>query len=407
MRRRDFIVNSLIALCGTALLSGCGPKSANTVLATSQIARRKFANITTPLLGFGCMRLPRNVGGQVDMGEFEKMVDYAMDSGVNFFDTAWFYMDGKSESIMAEALKKYERESYYISTKSPLRSLKAREDVLKFFNEQLQRCRTSYFDFYMAHNINPDTIDAYRDFEVYEQLLPLKKEGKIKHLGFSFHGSVDMLRQLISEREWDFCMLQLNYYDWEILHGGEMYDIATKAGVPIIVMEPLRGGGLCELTPSAQNLLEEKMPGTTPTDYALRWLSGKENIFTILSGMSKFEHIKENVATLKEGFVPLTPEQMALSVELVRLIKAQGEINCTDCKYCVKSCPRGVNIPEIFVLYNTYKTFGNRHLFVRGYDALKNSEKISRCIECGSCRRDCPQGLDIPEVLKQIANELA
>ena len=172
-------------------------------------------------------------------------------------------------------------------------------------------------------------------------------------------------------------------------------------------MEPLRGGGLSTLTPSAQALLEERMPDTTPTDYALRWLAGKENIFNILSGMSKYEHMTQNIESLKEGFAPLTPEQTALAGELVALIKAQGEINCTDCKYCVKSCPRGVNIPEIFVLYNTYKVFGNKWLFTGGYNNLKNSEKIQRCIECRSCLRDCPQSLDIPAILKQIQNELA
>ena len=414
MKRRDFIINSALVLGATTIFGGCTSENAiNTVSKNTsiipdnalQVARRKFKNLSIPLLGFGCMRFPTK-GDEIDLPELEKMVDYAMACGVNFFDTAHFYMQGRSETTMGEMLKKYDRSSYFLSTKNPIKLLESKNDVLKIFDGQLKKCQTDYFDFYMAHNINKDTIENYKKFDVYKQLLPKKQEGKIKNLGFSFHGDVDMLKEIVKERDWDFCMLQLNYYDWDVSRVGEMYEIATKANIPIMVMEPLRGGGLCALTPAAQTLLEKHCPNETPTSYALRWLASKENVFTILSGMSKFEHVKENIDTLSTSYKPLTSDQEALSKKLVELIRAQGEVDCTVCKYCIDTCPRGVNIPEIFAMYNTYKIFRNSHLLTRAYEGLKKSERIDRCIDCGACISHCPKGLNIPKILRQVQNEL-
>jgi predicted aldo/keto reductase-like oxidoreductase len=352
------------------------------------------------LLGFGGMRF----GNIKDHAACITMMLKAAQGGVNYFDTAYMYMGGKSESAMGEVLQKYERKSYYLVSKNPTMMLKSKSDVLKIFDEQLKRCKTDYFDLYMVHNINKDTIDKYRDFESYNQLLTKKREGKIKYLGFSFHGDVEMLKQVVKEHDWDFCQLQLNYFDWDTAKADEMYDIATKAKLPIVVMEPLRGGGLSTLNPSAEKLLKDNCPNDTPTSYALRWVAGKENVFTVLSGMGKLGHVEENIATLSD-YKPLTVKEEALSTDLVKAIKSQGEIGCTDCKYCIESCPRGVNIPAIFTLYNSYKLFKNKFLFKASYEGLPASEKADRCIECGACVKHCPQSLDIPKLLKQVESE--
>ena len=401
MKRREFIINSALAVGGTALLAGCGKKEVKK--AEWQVVRRKFDNTTMPLIALGCMRLPMR-DGKIDMVELDKMVEYAMAHGANYFDTAYMYVDGKSENAIGEVLKKYPRESFILTDKNPAYLVNSPSDVHKLFNEQLKKCQVEYFDNYMVHNINKNTIRNYRDNDMYGELLKLKKEGKIKHLGFSFHGDPKMLREVISEHKWDFCQLQLNYLDWEVVNADELYQIADDAGVPVIVMEPLRGGVLCNLPEKAANHLKEKCPNDTQASFGLRWIAGKERVFTILSGMSNLQQLKENVDTFV-NYREITPEEEKVGQELAHIIQSGGAISCTACRYCMEVCPRGINIPAIFGLYNMYKgsTAANAaFMFVYNYNALKEEQRADKCIECGLCVKNCPQDLQIPKLLKEV-----
>lgn len=405
MRRREFIKNSALTIGAGTLLTGCSSSEVKTD--KGKVIRRKFDNTTMPLLALGCMRLPVK-GKEVDMAELEKMVQYAMDCGMNYFDTAYMYVDGKSENAIGEVLKKYPRESFILTDKSPAYLINSKEDVLRIFNEQLKKCQVEYFDNYMVHNINKNSISNYRDNDMYGELLKLKKEGKIKHLGFSFHGDPKMLREVISEHKWDFCQLQLNYLDWEVVNGKELYEIADEANVPVVVMEPLRGGALCNLPQKAEEKLKEVCPNDTPASFALRWIASKKRVFTILSGMSSLEQVKQN-AQVFINYKKLSEEEEKLASEIVKIIQSQGAIGCTACKYCMEVCPKGINIAAIFALYNMYKssTQANRNfMFVYNYNALEESTRADKCIECGLCSRNCPQGLDIPKLLKEVQKEV-
>ncbi len=362
--------------------------------------KRKFAGKEFPLIALGCMRLPMR-DSKIDMVELDKMVEYAMSHGANYFDTAYMYVEGKSENAIGEILKQYPRESFFLADKCPAYLVNSKEDVARLFNEQLKKCHVDYFDNYMVHNINKDSIHNYRDNDMYGEILKLKKEGRVKNLGFSFHGDPDMLREVIHEHKWDFCQLQLNYLDWEVINAKELYEIADEAKVPIIVMEPLRGGGLCNLPDKAAAKLKERCPDETQASFGLRWVTSKPRVFTILSGMSNFQQMKENIDTFS-NFKEFTQEELQTAAEVAKIIQSQGAINCTACRYCMEVCPRGINIPAIFGLYNVYKTNNNGFMFGVNYNALKDNEKADKCINCHLCSKNCPQGLDIPALLKKV-----
>ena len=401
MKRREFIINSALAVGGTAFLAGCGKKEVKK--AEGQVVRRKFDNTTMPLIALGCMRLPMR-DGKIDMVELDKMVEYAMAHGANYFDTAYMYVEGKSENAIGEVLKKYPRESFILTDKCPAYLVKSPADVRKLCEEQLKKCQVEYFDNYMVHNINKNTLSNYRDNDMYGELVKLKKEGIIKHLGFSFHGDPQMLREVINEHKWDFCQLQLNYLDWEVVNADELYQIADEAGVPVIVMEPLRGGVLCNLPEKAVNVLKEKCPNDTQASFGLRWIAGKPRVFTILSGMSNLQQLKENVDTFV-NYREITPEEEKVAHEIAQIIQSGGAISCTACKYCMEVCPRGINIPAIFGLYNMYKGSSAPNasfMFVYNYNALKEDQRADKCIDCGLCVKNCPQDLPIPKLLKEV-----
>ena len=401
MKRREFIISSAIAVGGTALLTGCGKKEL--IKRDGEVAKRKFRDLEIPLLGFGCMRLPMQ-GNEVDTKEVDRMVDYCMEHGVNYFDTAYMYVDERSELVMGKSLKRYKREDFILADKSPIYKMKTQSDVRKIFEEQLKKCQVEYFDFYMCHNINKNTVDTYRNVKMYEELLKLKNEGKIKYLGFSFHGTPDILREVVKEHEWDFCQLQINYLDWDVVKAHEQYDIAQSAGIPVTVMEPLRGGGLVNLSDKALAKLKEHYPNATPAEFGLRWAASRKNVITVLSGMSNLEQVKQNVATFM-NYKDMTEDEEKVADEIAKIIQSQGEINCTACKYCMEVCPRGINIPAIFALYNQYKVSGFAMMFKIYYETLSESEQAHNCIKCGLCNKNCPQSLDIPNLLAKIDEE--
>ncbi|MDR1940741.1 MAG: aldo/keto reductase [Endomicrobium sp.] len=401
MKRRDFIVNSLLTLGGTVLLNGCkfGGKETQKN-AGSKVLTRKFQGKDMPLLSLGCMRLPTDANGQIDMAHFEKMVEYAMQRGVNYFDTAYMYHKGESETAVGNVLSNYKRESFYLVSKNPLRALTSKADVRKIFEEQLKKCRTDYFDLYMAHNMSRLTIDNYRNYDVYEQLLKFKEEGKIRHVGFSYHDDAEFLEPVVNEHPWEFCMMQLNYLDWYVKDFKKHYEIITKAKTPIITMEPLRGGGLTKLTGSAKAVIADEAPQDTQASFGLRWAASKENVFTVLSGMSSLEQVQENVETFT-NYRPFTKKEAEIADKVADILQRQGEINCTGCKYC-QDCPRGIDIPMFFLAYNEYKSTGNPDNLLKCYNQTSPFHRPDRCIKCKLCNEHCPQLLDIPPLLEMI-----
>ena len=401
MKRREFIINSALAIGGTALLSGCS-KNKELIKSENQVVRRKYKDIEVPLLALGCMRLPMK-GEEVDMQELDRMVEYCMQHGANYFDTAYMYVDKKSEIAIGKALKKYKREDFLLADKSPIYKMKSRAEIRETFEEQLKKCQVDYFDFYMVHNINKDTFPKYQEFNVDDELMQLKKEGKVRYVGFSFHGTPDMLKIVAKEHKWDFAQLQINYLDWDVVKAHEQYDIVQKEGIPVTVMEPLRGGGLVNLSEKALSALKE---GTdySPAAFGLRWAASRDNVVTVLSGMSNLEQVRENIQTFID-FKPMDEAENALADKVAKIIQSQGEINCTACKYCLEVCPRGINIPAIFALYNQYKVTGNKMLFKIYYESLAEEEKADKCIKCNLCNKNCPQSLEIPGLLAKADAE--
>lgn len=397
MERREFIKNCSLALTGAILLSGCKRKDV-------KITRRKFRDITVPLLGLGCMRLPMK-NGEIDITEVDSMVDYCIQHGANYFDTAYLYLDGKSETVIGKSLKRYSRKDFLLADKMPLRHLKTKEDIERIFNEQLKKCQVDYFDFYLAHNININTFDIYKNFDVYNELLKYQKDGRIKYLGFSFHGSIEMLKEVIKEHKWDFCLLQINYLDWDIVKAKEQYDIATAAGIPVMAMEPLRGGALVKLPEQALEKIHSKYPDTTPAAFGLRWVASRKNLITVLSGMNNLQQVKENIKTFTD-FRNMTADEEQNAQEIAQIIQAQGEINCTACKYCMEVCPEGINIPANFALYNQYQITKDKRFFRIYYNSLAEKERADNCIHCNLCKSNCPQSLDIPNLLAKIREEI-
>lgn len=401
MKRREFIINSALAIGGTALLSACGEKKL--IKSENQVAKRRYRDIEVPLLALGCMRLPMR-NDEIDQQELDRMVDYCMEHGANYFDTAYMYVDSKSELAIGKSLKRYKREDFILADKSPIYKMKTREDVRKIFEEQLKKCQVEYFDFYMCHNINKNSVDTYRNVAMYDELVKLKKEGRIKYLGFSFHGTPDILREVVKEHKWDFAQLQINYLDWDVVKAKEQYDIVQAEGIPVTVMEPLRGGGLVNLSDKALAKLKEHYPDTTPASFGLRWAASRKNVVTVLSGMSNLQQVKENIQTFID-YKEMTEDEIKVADEISKIIQSQGEINCTACKYCMEVCPRGINIPAAFALYNQYKISKSKMSFTMYYDTLSEAEQPDACIKCGLCSKNCPQNLDIPALLTKIADE--
>ena len=405
MKRREFITSSLLTIAGTTLFTACDNKVKKREKGAShdKVVTKKFKNYDISLLGFGCMRLP-TINEQIDMPQFEKMVDYAMRRGINYFDTAYMYHGGESENAVGKVLSNYKRDSFFLATKNPTRLLTSKSDVRRILEEQLKKCQTDYFDFYLAHNISVTTVDNYRNFDVYNEMVKFKQEGKIRHIGFSYHGADDLLEEVANENPWEFCQIQINYLDWTAMDIRKNYEVLEKAQIPTIAMTPLRGGKLTELTGSAKAVLKDEAPNDTPASFGLRWVAGRENIFTLLSGMSNIQQLEENIETFT-NYTPFTQHEEKVANKISDILQQQGEINCTRCNYCY-DCPRGVAIPKIFSLYNDYKATSDANAFISKYDALKDREKAHRCIKCGLCNSQCPQLLDIPNLLDKVIESI-
>ncbi len=356
--------------------------------------------------GFGCMRLPMKEN-EVDYAEFSKMIDTFIDAGFNYFDTAHGYLGGKSEIALRECLvKRYSREEYVLVNKLTEPYFNANEDIRPFFVNQLLWCGVDYFDIYLMHAQDRDNFKKFKECRAYETAFELKKEGKIKHVGISFHDSAEVLDEILTTYpDIEIVQLQFNYLDYEdaSVQGRLNYEVCLKHNKPIIVMEPVRGGALVKLPPAAQ-MIFDSLNGGSNASYAIRYAAGFGNIVMTLSGMGNMEMMLDNIGYMSD-FKPLSEKEQEAVSAVCKIIKAQNLISCTDCKYCVAHCPQNIPIPTIFACLNSQKAYGG---WVSGmyYEThTSGGAKASDCIQCGACESQCPQHLEIRELLKQAAKE--
>ncbi|MCL2403564.1 MAG: aldo/keto reductase [Coriobacteriia bacterium] len=365
------------------------------------------------LLAFGIMRLPvtkTEAGAEdIDVELSTELIDHALANGVTYFDTAWPYHEGQSEPFLGEALvSRHPRDSFYLATKLPVWEVDTPADADIVFAKQLAKLRTDYVDFYLMHALDGERFDHLIESGLLQWAIDLQRAGKIGRLGFSFHGTIDDLRRIIAAHDWDFGQLQLNYLDWELQKAGQAYQMFTDAGIPVMVMEPVRGGKLASLTPAAEKLLKDVQPDKSIASWAFRFAGGLPNVVTILSGMSMLDQLKDNLATFSavESDLALTDsEQETLDAALDASMLAAA-IPCTACKYCMP-CPYGVDIAGVFGSYNAFKMGGSDFGYMMGLKALGDDALADSCIGCGECAPLCPQQIDIPVEMEKIATETA
>ena len=368
---------------------------------------KKFKDEDLSLLGFGTMRLPLKEDGTVDEIQVERMVAYAMENGVNYFDTAYPYHDGESERIIGRILSKYPRESYFLADKFPGHQIFDDYTPERFFEEQLERCQVEYFDFYLLHNVYEKSINTYKDsnWKIVNYLLEQKKNGRIKHLGFSSHGSKEIMKEIIDycQGELEFCLIQLNYMDWTLQGAREKYEMLTEMGIPVWVMEPVRGGKLARLSDEQEAFLKKLRPEESTPAWAFRFLQDLPNVHMVLSGMSAMEHMKDNVKTFEE-YKPLSEEERQFLFDVAEGMKTS--VPCTSCQYCVAGCPKGLDIPMLISVYNELKFVPTVNASMR-IEAMEEDKKPTACIACGKCSHMCPQGIHIPEIMKELPELMA
>jgi predicted aldo/keto reductase-like oxidoreductase len=361
-------------------------------------------------LGFGLMRLPMN-GEDVDIEQTRQMVDLFLEKGFTYFDTAYGYINGKSEAAAKEALvDRYPRDSYQLATKLPAwAGPKTAEEAQNMFWTSLKRTGVEYFDFYLLHNLGAERTKAFTEFGIWDFLAGQKKEGRIKHLGFSQHASADFLDETLTlHPEMEFVQLQINYADWEsgIVQSGKCYEVARKHGKPVIIMEPVKGGALAKLPEPAAGILKDADPAVSPASWAIRYAASLEGIVTVLSGMSTLDQMKDNLSYM-EHFEPLSDAEMSVIGKAQKALAAVPQVPCTDCKYCMKGCPQNIAIPGTFKVINDYLIYGELEKARGNYKwETMNFARASECIGCGQCEAVCPQSIKIAEELSKAAKAL-
>lgn len=361
-------------------------------------------------LGMGAMRLPVLDGkyADIDQEQVQKMVDYAMEHGVNYYDTAWGYHEGNSETAMGKALSKHPRENFYLADKFPGYDLSNMDKVEEIFEEQLKKCGVDYFDFYLFHNVCELNIDDYLDEShgIADYLVQQKKNGRIKHLGFSVHGNSDTMKRFLDKYSdiIEFCQIQLNYIDWDFQKAGEKVEMCRELGIPVWVMEPLRGGMLAKLPGDKGEVIKEMRPEESQHAVAFRFLQSLPDVTMILSGMSEFDQMKDNIAIFEEDKA-LTPEErdklFALAEDMLKDV-----VPCTACSYCTSHCPMELDIPTLIGHYNEHMFTGGGFRAPMALAALDKDKKPSACIGCKSCEAVCPQQIKIAEVMADFTEKL-
>lgn len=355
---------------------------------------KNFLDLKLSSLGLGTMRFP-TVGDDpaaVDMEKTREIVDYAFKNGINYFDTAWFYHGGKSESVMGEILSDYPRESFYLASKFPGLDEKNLEKIEEIFEEQLRRCRVDYFDFYLFHNVSDKTIDGYLNekYGLLKYLLEQKRKGRIKHLGFSTHASTAAFLRFLDAygKEMEFCQIQLNYLDWNYQNAKEKVRILNERNIPIWVMEPVRGGKLANLAPEHLAKMKAIRADETPAAMAFRFLQSQKGVCVTLSGMSNLAQVSENIATFSED-KPLNEAELQAIFEIADDMVAQNALPCTACRYCEEKCPKKLPIPQILAEYNKERRVSGENV-------------PTACIGCKQCEAVCPQEIKIASVMTYL-----
>ncbi|MBR2853977.1 MAG: aldo/keto reductase [Clostridia bacterium] len=366
---------------------------------------------TMPKLGFGLMRLPEK-DGSGDIDHVSRMVDVYMQAGMNYFDTAYVYHGGNSEKAIKEALvKRWPRDKFMLATKLPAWCLKEPADRDRIFSEQLERCGVDYFDFYLLHSIEDGgNGDTYERLDCFNWALRKKAEGKIRHFGFSFHGSPAYLIQVLDRHpEVEFVQIQLNYADWKnpVVRSGELYEILHARNVPMIIMEPVKGGMLAGLTPELEAMYKAVRPEASVASWALRFVGSLPGVMTILSGMSAEEQVRDNIGTFT-NFEPLTDEERELVGKVRDIMLNVSQIGCTSCRYCTPGCPMNISIPDVFRAVNTMTLYGDVFRPKAFYGGVigQGHGRAADCIGCGQCESVCPQHLPIIDLLKDAAGKL-
>ena len=372
---------------------------------------KEFQDIRLSSLGFGMMRLPGGCDNpQIDEAQTAEMIDYAIRNGVNYFDTAWGYHQGNSERVAGKLLSEYPRERYYLASKFPGYDASNFGHVEEIFEEQLKKCRTDYFDFYLLHNIYEKNIDAYLDDETYHTvsyLLEQKARGRIRHLGFSAHGEYAVMERFLTAYgdKMEFCQIQLNYLDWHFQKADKKVELLNRHNIPIWVMEPLRGGRLATLPEDAASRLKALRPEETVPGWAFRFLQSVPGVTMVLSGMSDLTQMKENIATFSED-KPLSKEDLDALVGIADDMVRGGILPCTACRYCTSYCPQELDIPRLLALYNEHTFTGGGFLAPMAVEALPEDKRPSACVGCRSCEAVCPQQIKISEAMAAFAKLL-
>lgn len=368
----------------------------------------------TKKLGFGLMRLPlldANNDASIDMELTKKMVDTFMEKGFTYFDTAWMYCGFKSENAAKEALvDRHARDTFTLATKLHAGFIKTKEDRDKIFNEQMRKTGVSYFDYYLLHDMGTDHYEIYKKFDCFNWLVEKKKQGLVKHIGFSFHDNAEVLDRVLTEHpEMEFVQLQLNYLDWdsEGVQSRKCYEVAEKHNKPVIVMEPVKGGTLAQVPAPVEKMFKEYHPDMSVPSWAIRFAASQKNVVMVLSGMSNMEQLLDNTGYMEE-FEPLNQDELAIVNRAVREINSNIAIPCTGCSYCTDGCPKSIAIPKYFSLYNAdMQEIKGKDWTPQGeyYDRVAcKFGKASDCIACGQCEGVCPQHLPIIEHLKTVAS---
>lgn len=369
--------------------------------------KRKFdkLGIETSLLGFGCMRFPTQEDGKIDEVQAEKMLDEAMAKGVTYYDTAFPYHNGDSEPFVGRVLNKYDRSSYVLATKLPVWMVETREDAEKIFEDQLKRLDKEYVDFYLLHALDKERFEKVKKLGLIEMCEKFREEGKIRYIGFSFHDDYEVFEEIINYYNWDFCQIQYNYMDTEIQAGDKGYRLAEEKGIPMVIMEPVRGGLLAGFSDDIENMFRQVRPDQSVASWALRWVASHPNVKVVLSGMSTPQQVEDNLKTFGD-FEPLSEKEEETVKRVVDTLNGRVQNGCTGCRYCMP-CPSGVDIPGSFRIWNDYHIY-QKYSFVknRWEKDLGEDAKPNNCVECGACEEQCPQKISIREHLKRVQAEL-